>query len=55
MHDLRLIRADPAAFDRALARENIDRARAGVPVVELSSKRGTGLDAWYAFVRGEPF
>lgn len=45
--------ADAVEFDRDLARENIDRARPGVPVIELSSKRGTGLEAWYAFVRGE--
>ena len=46
--------AEAVEFDHDLARENIDRARPGVPVIELSSKRGTGLDAWYAFVRGEP-
>ena len=45
--------ADAEGFDRALCRENIDRARPGVPVIELSSRRGEGLDAWYAFVRGE--
>ena len=45
--------ADAVGFDRALCRENIDRARPGVPVIELSSRRGEGLDAWYAFVRGE--
>ncbi|MDO4244949.1 MAG: hydrogenase nickel incorporation protein HypB [Deinococcus sp.] len=45
--------ADAVGFDRDLCRENIDRARPGVPIIELSSKAGTGLDAWYAFVRGE--
>ena len=25
----------------------------GVPVIELSSKRGTGLETWYGFVRGD--
>lgn len=45
--------ADAVGFDRALCRENIDRARPGVPVIELSSRQGEGLDAWYAFVRGE--
>ena len=40
-------------FDLALCRENIDRARPGVRVIELSSKKGTGLEAWYSFVRGE--
>lgn len=44
--------AQAAEFDRDLCRENIDRARPGVPVIELSSKKGTGLDEWYAFVCG---
>ena len=44
--------AQAAEFDRDLCRENIDRARPGVPVIELSSKKGAGLDEWYAFVRG---
>ncbi|GHF37621.1 hydrogenase nickel incorporation protein HypB [Deinococcus metalli] len=45
--------ADAVGFDRDLCRENIERARPGVPVIELSSRAGTGLDAWYAFVRGD--
>lgn len=45
--------ADAVGFDRELCRENIDRARPGVPVIELSSRAGTGLEAWFAFVRGE--
>lgn len=45
--------ADAVGFDRALCRENIDRARPGVPVIELSSRSGAGLDAWFSFVRGE--
>lgn len=45
--------AQAVEFDRDLCRENIDRARPGVPVIELSSKKGTGLDEWYAFVRGD--
>jgi hydrogenase nickel incorporation protein HypB len=43
--------AEATEFDHALARENIDRARPGVRVIELSSKRGTGLEEWFAFVR----
>ena len=39
-------------YDRALALENIDRARPGVRVIEVSSRTGEGLDAWYEFVRG---
>ncbi|THF87062.1 hydrogenase nickel incorporation protein HypB [Deinococcus sp. KSM4-11] len=44
--------ADAVDFDRELCRENIDRARPGVPVIELSSRSGAGLEAWFAFVRG---
>ncbi|SMB78722.1 hydrogenase nickel incorporation protein HypB [Deinococcus hopiensis] len=44
--------AGAVEFDRDLCRENIDCARPGVPVIELSSKRGEGLEAWFAFVRG---
>jgi len=39
-------------YDRALALENIDRARPGVRVIEVSSRTGEGMEAWYGFVRG---
>ena len=45
--------ADAVSFDRRLALENIDRARPGVRVLEVSSRTGQGLDDWYRFVRGE--
>ena len=45
--------AQAVGFDRDVCRENIDRARPGVPVIELSSRSGEGLDAWFRFVRGE--
>lgn len=45
--------AEAVEFDLALCRENIDRARPGVKVIELSSKKAAGMDEWYAFVRGE--
>ena len=45
--------AQAVEFDLDLCRENIDRAHPGVPIIELSSKKGTGLEAWYSFVRGE--
>ncbi|GGJ84575.1 hydrogenase nickel incorporation protein HypB [Deinococcus aquiradiocola] len=45
--------APHVGYDRALALENIDRARPGVRVLEVSSRTGEGLDAWYRFVRGE--
>jgi hydrogenase nickel incorporation protein HypB len=39
-------------YDRDLALENIDRARPGVKVIEVSSRTGEGMEAWYEFVRG---
>ncbi|MGY2894205.1 hydrogenase nickel incorporation protein HypB [Deinococcus sp. UYEF24] len=44
--------AEAVGYDRALALENIDRARPGVRVIEVSSRTGEGMEAWYAFVRG---
>jgi hydrogenase nickel incorporation protein HypB len=44
--------AEAVGFDRDLALENIDRARPGVPVIELSSRSGIGCQAWFDFVRG---
>lgn len=44
--------AGAVEFDSEQCRENIDRARPGVPIIELSSRKGTGLDAWFDFVRG---
>ena len=44
--------ADAVGFDRDLALENIDRARPGVRVIEVSSKTGLGLEDWFEFVRG---
>jgi hydrogenase nickel incorporation protein HypB len=44
--------AEAVGFDRQLALENIDRARPGVKVIELSSKTGVGMDAWFEFVKG---
>jgi hydrogenase nickel incorporation protein HypB len=44
--------AEAVGFDRQLALENIDRARPGVKIIELSSKTGAGMVAWFEFVRG---
>jgi hydrogenase nickel incorporation protein HypB len=44
--------ADAVGFNRQLALENIDRARPGVKVIELSSKTGAGMEAWFEFVKG---
>jgi hydrogenase nickel incorporation protein HypB len=38
--------AEAVGFDRALARTNIDLARPGAPVLEVSARSGLGLDAW---------
>lgn len=37
-------------FDLGLLRRNIDLVRPGVPVVELSAKSGTGMDAWLDYL-----
>jgi hydrogenase nickel incorporation protein HypB len=44
--------AEAVGYNRALALENIDRARPGVRVIEVSSKTGEGMAEWYEFVRG---
>ena len=44
--------AAAVGYDRALALENIDRARPGVRVLEVSSRTGEGMADWYDFVRG---
>ena len=44
--------ADAVGFDRALALENIDRARPSVKVIDLSSRTGQGCESWFEFVRG---
>jgi hydrogenase nickel incorporation protein HypB len=44
--------AEAVGFNLQLALENIDRARPGVKVIELSSKTGAGMDAWFEFVKG---
>jgi hydrogenase nickel incorporation protein HypB len=33
-------------FDRALALANIEQVRPGMPVLEVATKTGTGIDAW---------
>jgi hydrogenase nickel incorporation protein HypB len=43
---------EAVGFNHQLALENIDRARPGVKVIELSSKTGAGMDAWFEFVKG---
>jgi hydrogenase nickel incorporation protein HypB len=44
--------AEAVDFNRELALENIQRARPGVKVIEVSSKTEQGLEAWYEFVKG---
>jgi hydrogenase nickel incorporation protein HypB len=38
--------ADAVQFDRARARESIERVRPGMAVMELSARAGTGMQAW---------
>lgn len=38
--------ADAVEFDRALAHQNIDQVRPGLPVLETSARRERGLNAW---------
>ena len=45
--------AQAVGYDRALALDNIDRARPGVQMIEVSSRSGEGMEAWYRFVRGD--
>jgi hydrogenase nickel incorporation protein HypB len=45
--------AEAVGFNRELALENIQRARPGVKTIEVSSKTGEGLEAWYDFVQNK--
>jgi hydrogenase nickel incorporation protein HypB len=42
--------ADAVEFDLAAARENIQRVRPGMRLLEVSSKKGTGMDEWLALL-----
>ena len=42
--------AEAAGCDLATLRENIQRVRPGMPIFELSSKSGAGMDDWLRFV-----
>jgi hydrogenase nickel incorporation protein HypB len=43
--------AEAVEFDHAAARANIQAVRPGIPVLELSSKRGTGMNEWMAWLK----
>lgn len=43
--------AEAVGFNRELALGNIQKARPGVKVIEVSSKTGEGLEKWYDFVK----
>jgi len=43
--------ADALGFDRKLAVENIRRIAPQAQVIELSSRNGEGVAAWYEFLR----
>jgi hydrogenase nickel incorporation protein HypB len=42
--------ADAVGFDRSLARQNLDEARPGAAVLEVSARSGRGLEAWGALL-----
>ncbi len=49
--------ADVVEFDRAVAHHSVQSVRPGMPVLEVSAKTGTGMDAWIAALssrRGTP-
>ena len=43
--------AEVVEFDKAEALRNIAAVRPGLPVIEVSSRRGDGMDAWLEFLR----
>ncbi len=45
--------AEAVEFDWDAARANIHAVRPGMPVIRVSSKRGTGMDEWLAFIHGQ--
>jgi hydrogenase nickel incorporation protein HypB len=42
--------AEAVEFDREAARANIHTVRPGMPIFEVSSKTGQGLDSWLSFL-----
>ncbi len=42
--------AEPAAFDRQTALQNIQDVRPGMKIFELSARTGNGMDAWLEFL-----
>jgi hydrogenase nickel incorporation protein HypB len=42
--------ADACEFDRDAAQASIESVRPGMEVVEVSARRGTGMDAWYGLL-----
>lgn len=42
--------ADAVEFDRAAALDNLNRVHPGIPVLEVSAKRGTGMEAWVEYL-----
>jgi hydrogenase nickel incorporation protein HypB len=42
--------AEACEFDHAAAHASIESVRPGMAVVEVSSRRGTGMEAWYALL-----
>jgi hydrogenase nickel incorporation protein HypB len=43
--------AGPAEFDLAAARDNIQRVRPGMQIIEVSAKTGEGMEAWMGLLQ----
>ena len=44
--------AEAVGFDRAAAREAVDRVRPGLEILETSARTGEGMDEWLARLTG---
>ncbi|MBS1811087.1 MAG: hydrogenase nickel incorporation protein HypB [Acidobacteria bacterium] len=45
--------AEAVEFDKDAAYASIQSVRPGIPILEVSSKSGAGIDAWLAFLKSE--
>jgi hydrogenase nickel incorporation protein HypB len=42
--------SEATGFDRAAARESIDRVRPGMPILETSARTAAGMDQWISYL-----
>lgn len=45
--------AEAVEFNKDAAYASIQAVRPGIPILEVSSKSGAGMDEWHAFLKGE--